>query len=308
MWVVAAIFFALSGFAHAQAAKRLILKDGSYQVATKWEVHGDRVKYWSSERGDWEEVPNSLVDWTATERWNAERKQVKDPELAEETAEERAERVKEEANTPVVAPGIRLQSQGGVFLMDQYKGQPQLAELVQSGGSVNKNMGKNILRAAINPLPMGSKQSVELKGLKARVQSHTTMPVIYIDIDQDTQSAPINATDRFRIVRMQVKKDARVVGNLKIAIWGKVSEQHNYIPAKGEKFSGDWVRVTPTQPLEPGEYAVVELLGEGKVNMFVWDFGVDANAPQNAGAWKPEPVKDNSMGTWESPVLVPGKR
>ena len=288
--------------------KRLILKDGSYQPASKWEIHGDRVRYYSAERFEWEEVPKSLVDWPATEKWEKERVAGR---LSEETkeisAELEAERKAAEAKTPTVAPGVKLPSQGGVYLLDEFQGQPLLVELVQSGGEVKKEMGKNVLRAAINPLA-SMKQSIELAGTRARVQSHETRPVIYVNLDSDSDPTtgvkPPDAAHRFRLVRLQRKKDSRVIGNLKIAtMTGKVSQQETFIETVAEPFSGDWVKVTPARDLQPGEYALAEMLDEKQLNLYVWDFGVDPSAPANPGAWKPVQPPLSKTGTDASPGL-----
>src|SRR3954471_691845 len=160
-----AAMLSLCALAPAQAkGKHLILKDGSYQLATQWQVKGDRVRFYSAERYEWEELPNALIDWPATEKYEKDREGGKLAEQQQAAAQDEADRREEEAISPTVAPGLRLPEQGGVFLFEQFAGKPQLDELVQNGADINKHLGKNILRSVINPLPTGPHQTVELKG------------------------------------------------------------------------------------------------------------------------------------------------
>ena len=330
LFIVIFVAFACLGAFAQQNPQRLVLKDGSFQTVTKYEVQGPRVRYYSAERYSWEELPSEMVDWPATEKYNKERDTIRNQEVLKAVAPTAAE----EPEPPMVAPGLYLPDGGGVFLMDSFQTHPELVELTQNGGELNKHMGKNILRAAINPLALSSKQSIELKGDRSKTQSHVPQPAIYVSVEQSedqkseqkqnqdaaaalnqASSGPGRATprakatpapqqDKYRIVRMEVKKDVRVVGDLNVAIYGKVSQKQNWVRTISEPAGGDWVKITPTEPLTPGEYAVVELLDKGQINLYVWDFGVDVSAPENAGAWKsrtPAPGEDD-----KAPIL--GKR
>ena len=223
-----------------QLTQRLILKDGSYQPVQKYEMQGDRVHYLSADRYEWEDIPASLVDWDATRKYNDALTSGKLHTKIIETPEEKEEREKEAANSPEIAPGLNLPGSGGVFLLDVFQGKAELAEIVQNGSEVNKGARKSVLRAAINPLA-SNKRAFEIKGEHAQIQSHLPRPTIYIDLEGVTPNeAP--PTDRYRVVRTVVKKDARVVGNVKVSVGGKVSEQISFLPVSVSKLgTGQWI-------------------------------------------------------------------
>lgn len=286
-----------------QLAKRLILKDGSYQPVTEWQIKGNRVRYLSAERGEWEELPTSLVDWAATEAYDKGRASgTPPPEAVELDKELAAERQAEEAKMPQVAPGLRLVEDSPVCLLDTFEGQPQLVDLPQNSGQLKKNMKGNILRAAINPVA-SAKQTIELPGPKANVQSHATLPAIYINTNQEqddtTAAGPPQPQaelpwDRFKIVRVQATQGKRIVGDIRISVVGKTKQEQKLVPTTSAQLTGGWVKVTPTTPLAPGEYALVEMLGKEGMNLYVWDFGVNPSAPANASARRPEAAASKS--------------
>ena len=291
-------------------ARRLILKDGSYQLVTKYEVKGDRVRYMSAERDEWEEMPSSLIDWPATEKYEKDRAAgASSPEAVQLDKELEQERAQEEAQLPQVAPGLRLPEASGVFLLDSFQGEPQLNEIPQTAGDVNRNTKGNIFRGAINPIA-SAKQTIELDGAHATVQSHVGVPSLYINVEEtpglpdaappkDSARAqgpqqsqqpeqPLVPFDRFRIVRTDVKNGRRIVGDVKRQVTGKISQEQHIIKSTITRVAGGWFKVTPTEPLQPGEYAVVEMMGKEGMNLYVWDFGVNPKAPANKNPWKPD--------------------
>ena len=272
----------------------LILKDGSYQLVTKYEVKGDRVRYFSSEREDWEELPNSLVDWPATEKY-AQDRATPPPEAVE--LDKELDRV--EAPLPEVVPGLRIPEDTGVFLLDNFQGEPQLLEVNQTAGDINRNTKVNIFKGTINPVA-GLKQTIELEGAHAAIQSHVDVPSLYVKLEDSPQQAGTQTAstqksqpseqpfDRFRILHVEVKGNKRIVGDVKRQVTGKISHEQHAVKTMTNNLNGGWVKLTPTENLAPGEYALVEMAEKGAMNLYVWDFGVNPKAPQNPNPWKPD--------------------
>ena len=183
---------------------RLILKDGSYQLITKYVVKGDRVRYFSAERDEWEEIPTNLIDWPVTEKWKLAHDpaaaaaaagkpgpvDANDPgqvEAAKLDAEEYAARNEELARMPVISTGLRLPDQSGVWILDTYDGQPELVHALQANGDLNRASEHSILRAAFGGTG-GAKELIHINGAVSRVQLHVDRPVLYVSLD--TAPAP----------------------------------------------------------------------------------------------------------------------
>ena len=311
-----------AAFAQPQSHwKRLILKDGTYQLVTKYEVHGDRVRFYSADRLDWEEVPKSLVDWDATGKWNkahehgavpadSDNNQSVSPAPAQNPQQEAHEIDKAEAaaradlaaRTPVVAPDLRLPDENGVFVLDDFQSIPELIHLEQSQGNVNRDPSHNVLRAAITAFH-GAQEPVRISGQAARVRLHVEDPAFYVSLDTlGAQEAPESAVvvdtnganskddknqysspdSQYAIVRVDVHPGQRVIGALRISRVGGLRQDVDIVPTTAQILPGKhWMKLTPKQPLDVGEYALMEILGPGVVNLDVWDFGVSPNAPEN---------------------------
>jgi hypothetical protein len=105
---------------------------------------------------------------------------------------------------------------------------------------------------------------------------------------KDEYSSP---DSRYAIVRVDVHPGERVIGALRITRAGNAIQSEDIVPTKVEFLPGKhWMKLTPKEPLPIGEYALMEILQPGVINLDVWDFGVSPNAPENKHPLTP--VKD----------------
>jgi hypothetical protein len=207
-------------------------------------------------------------------------------------------------------PGLRLPDQDGVWALDTFHDQPELVALTQNAGGVNRETGHNVLRSTLNPLG-GMQQSVQIPGAESKIRLHVNDPALYVSItgvdDNEADASAVtvethgaasvkdkngfsSANSNYAIVRVRsnFKKDYRVVSGIKIGLAGKVSQTEDVIPTTAQVLPGNrWVKLIPQQPLTIGDYALMEVLAPGEVNLSVWDFRIDPQGPDNKNALIP---------------------
>jgi hypothetical protein len=309
--------------ASAPHRTRLFLKDGSYQIVMSYRIVGNIVHYVSAERGGAEEdIPLSLVDLDATHRWEKQHAQPAptDPNNPQPSAID-PELLKEEADraalTPEVAKDLRLPEQDSTLALDTFRGTPELVPLAQTDSDLNRNTAHNLLKAAVNPLS-AAHQIIQLKGETSPVQLHVKDPILYLRIGDETvgstggtpltvdthgatsrvQNDPGGGSpnSRYVIVRADVRTGARVIASIRIPLLGTGQHQEDVVETISELLpGGHWLKITPKEPLDFGEFALMEVISDKAVNLGVWDFGVHPVAPENRDIIKPEPRRRTTL-------------
>lgn len=234
------------------AAAKLYLKDGTYQMVREYKVDGDRVRFYSVERSQWEEIPLELVDLKKTEneiqsRAEEEKKNAK--ALDEENKAEREQQL-EVAKVPQ-DPGAYYIDGGNILT-------------IKVGESQYVNSKKRTaLRVATGMQALPKKGWIEMKGEHSPNVVKSATPEFYFRPSQE---------ERFGMIKMSAGKGVRIVEKVSTMQGVDVAaEEPTLLDVFRLQVDDGLYKVWPMKPLEPGEYAVVEYT-DGTMNMQIWDF------------------------------------
>jgi hypothetical protein len=235
---------------------KLYLKDGSFNLVREYQVKPDRVRYYSVERSDWEEIPLDLVDLKRTESEAAARQAQIDKDNQSQAEEEAASaEIKREVK--------RIPQDPGVYWDDG----KQIQVMKPASSVVHTNKRREWLKvlAPIGPALSG-KGTLELDGAHSATIFTNPEQEFYIELSE---------TQRFGIAKLTVKNGVRIVENLTfLPVTKEAEEDLTTIEIFRQQLASDELyKIWPKAPMEPGEYAVVEYT-EGKLNIQVWDFAV----------------------------------
>lgn len=248
--LIAVLALAIAAWA---ANVKLYLASGDYQLVREYQVLSDRVRYYSVERSQWEEIPLNLVDLKRTEAEAAARQAdlSKEAKIAAEEAAAESE-VQSEASHIPQDPGVYWTS-----------GQ-ETKVLQEAESTIHTNKGLNILKR-LSPAPAPETDTLELKGAHSSNVFSDPGQEFYIHLSQ---------LEQFGIVRLTAKGPARIVEEITVeAVTKQIVEEPVLVPIVQREVAENLYHIAPKIGFSPGEYAVVEFT-PGQENMQVWDFAI----------------------------------
>jgi hypothetical protein len=239
---------------------RLYLKEGGYHLVREYQVLSDRVRYYSVERGDWEEIPLELVDLKRTEKEAAARQAeiAHDSQvLSEETAAEKA--IEKETSRIPQAPGV-------YWLDGKQTRTMQVAE-----ASVHINKKRQVLKV-LAPIgqALSGKGTLEIEGAHSANVFSNPEQEFYIQLSEP---------ERFGVARLTSKGNVRIVENLTyLPVDKDVEESPTLVETlQRELDPAGLYKIWPKDPLPEGEYAVIEYTPNA-LNIQIWDFSIQPKA------------------------------
>jgi hypothetical protein len=249
--------------------KKLVLTDGTSQIVREYHREGDRVRYYSVERSDWEEIPASLIDWEATQKAETEL-EAQQKELADKVkAELTAERVKDldvDASFEVRS-GVFLPDRVGLFVIDGTAIVPMEQEKSQTVLDKQRAFTRIITGVPLIP----AKQHVEIPGKRAKIRINSSEPEFYFRTADKREP-------RITLLRAEVLGDKRTLETITTNVAGQQTYKNTEAPLLQWDAARGLYRFTVEQTLEPGEYAFVETTEQEGQSTYVWTFGVEGSA------------------------------
>jgi hypothetical protein len=235
---------------------KLYMKDGTFQLVREYKVDGDRLQYYSIDRSDWEEIPTALVDLKRTDDETGARKSaLAVQQKAEDEEKEAAREERQEIRKIPQDPGVYRLEDG------------QLRIFKAAEGTMHNAKGRTALRVLTGIPFIPGKSTLEVPGDHAAEVVKDHDPEFFIQLSE---------TEGFGIVKLTPQKGFRVVERISYQPVTKEStEERDKVEIFTKQLSEDGLyKIWPQDPLEKGEYAVVEYT-DGKVNIQTWDFRIE---------------------------------
>jgi hypothetical protein len=244
-----------------------MLKDGGFQLIREYKVEGDRVRYYSLDSGQWEEKPAALVDWDATHKVEAEEAKRDAAIVAKvHTREEQQHASPLDIDASLeTAPGVFLPPGEGLFLFDGK------AVLQLTPAETNARLDKgHVLKEVLIPLPgVATRYTISIKGAHAKLRVNLQQPEFYMRVAEGQEP-------EMQLVPAKVHEDKRDIENVDKR-YGREGVKWNDLSIQRWEVARGVYRFTVGQPLEAGEYALVEIVhSEMGMGLYAWDFGVDS--------------------------------
>ncbi|HXU21414.1 MAG TPA: hypothetical protein VN788_12605 [Verrucomicrobiae bacterium] len=252
--------------------QKLMLKDGSFQLVREYAVQGDRVRYYSLDRSQWEEIPADLVDWDATGKAAAQ-EQRQEAAIVAKVHNQEAARLAQPLDIDAsleVAPRIFLPPGAGLFAFDGKAVLP-----VPQAETTSKLSRGHFLEQVMIPVPIiPTRHNVSIQGMHAKLRLRTEQPEFYMR----TADA---RTPEVELMRAKAHGENRQIEKVD-ELFGQQQTTGATISMQRWEIARGVYRFTLSKPLPPGEYALAEMVGDEGTSLYVWDFGVDAGSQREA--------------------------